>query len=169
MIQTLVALMVVLLIILVFISVRQGEKDTREKLIIKAQEYLAEADELELIKRERIIVAGIEYRKENARVAIKGLKEGDTVNLVREPENPHDNHAVKVCVKGIHVGYIPRYLSKEIFDNFSRILYIEVADALDFTKIPALYLNIGYKKKRGLSDEAVNFFNEHGQLLNSNE
>lgn len=165
MIQMLVALIVVLIIILVVISVRNGAKDNRDNLRIKAQKYITEANEIELIKRERIIVAGIEHRKEKARMALKGLKQGDTIGLIREPENPYDKHAVKVCVKGVHVGYIPRYLSKEIFDNFLEILYTEVADVLDFTETPALYLNIALNKKRGLSEEATLFFREHQDLL----
>lgn len=166
MILTLVALIVVLLIILVIVSIRKGEKDFKDNFRLKAQEYLREADETEFVKQERIIVAGIEYRKEKARMALKGLKEGDTVELVKEPENLYDKHAVKVCVKGVHVGYIPRYLSKEIFDNSLNIIYVEVADVLDFTQTPVLNINIGYYRKKGLSDEAVKFFKEHENLLN---
>lgn len=165
MIQTLVVLIVCLLIVLVVISARKSPKDIENDFRIKAKEYLREADETETVTRERIIVAGIEYRKEQARPMLRELNEGDTVELVPEPENLYDSHAVKVCVKGVHVGYIPRYLSKEIFDNFDGINSVIVDGVLDFTKTPSLYLNITLTKKKGLSDEAVNFFLEHQDLL----
>ncbi len=166
MIQTLVALIVFFLIVLIVISVRRSPKDLEDDFRRKAEIYLKEAETIENVTRERIIVAGIEYRKEAARSVLKQLKEGDAVELSPEPENPYDCHAVKVCVKGVHVGYIPRYLSKEIFDNFLGIYYAEVAGVIDFTETPSLYLNIALSKKKGLSDEAVNFFLEHQDLLN---
>ena len=35
------------------------------------------------------------------------LKRGSAVTLVPEPTNEHDPHAIKVCVDGVHVGYVP--------------------------------------------------------------
>lgn len=163
--QILVVLIICLFIVLVVISARKSPKDIENDFRIKAKEYLKEADELETVNHTRVVVAGIEYRKEQARSVLKELNEGDTVELIPEPENSYDSHAVKVCVKGIHVGYIPRYLSKEVFDNFNGINSVVVDGVIGFTKTPSLYLNITLNKKKGLSDEAVDFFLKHQDLL----
>ena len=49
----------------------------------------------------------------------KGLKEGDEIVLMREPDNKYDSNAIKVCDQQEHqIGYIPkntaRQISKEI-------------------------------------------------------
>lgn len=36
------------------------------------------------------------------------LRKGDTLHLVPEPENPHDEQAVKVMWRDIQIGYVPR-------------------------------------------------------------
>lgn len=36
------------------------------------------------------------------------LREGDTLVLVREPDNRHDARAVRVEWRGRHLGYLPR-------------------------------------------------------------
>jgi hypothetical protein len=36
------------------------------------------------------------------------LRVGDSLELVREPDNPHDPHAVSVSWRGHKLGYVPR-------------------------------------------------------------
>ena len=36
------------------------------------------------------------------------LREGDALQLVREPDNPHDPNAVRVDWQGRRLGYVPR-------------------------------------------------------------
>jgi hypothetical protein len=36
------------------------------------------------------------------------LREGDALELVREPDNPHDANAVRVDWRGRKLGYVPR-------------------------------------------------------------
>ena len=36
------------------------------------------------------------------------LRAGDTLELVREPDNPHDANAVRVDWRGHKLGYVPR-------------------------------------------------------------
>ena len=36
------------------------------------------------------------------------LRVGDALELVREPDNPHDPHAVSVSWRGHKLGYVPR-------------------------------------------------------------
>lgn len=42
------------------------------------------------------------------------LKRGSTVTLVPEPTNEHDPNAIKVCVDGVHVGYVPASETDEV-------------------------------------------------------
>lgn len=88
MIQTLVALIVFFLIVLIVISVRRSPKDLEDDFRRKAEIYLKEAETIENVTRERIIVAGIEYRKEAARSVLKQLKEGDAVDFLQSRRIP---------------------------------------------------------------------------------
>lgn len=36
------------------------------------------------------------------------MQVGDTLELVREPDNPHDPSAVMVAWNGLKLGYVPR-------------------------------------------------------------
>jgi hypothetical protein len=38
----------------------------------------------------------------------EGMRVGDTLGLVREPDNPHDANAVRIEWSGHKVGYVPR-------------------------------------------------------------
>lgn len=42
------------------------------------------------------------------------LKVGDTLTLVREPDNPHDKNAVRVEWQGRQLGYLPRLENQSI-------------------------------------------------------
>ncbi len=51
-------------------------------------------------------LAGFQYHAGNAlwdRLAV-----GDALDLVREPDNPHDPRAVRVEWRGLQLGYLPR-------------------------------------------------------------
>jgi HIRAN domain len=52
------------------------------------------------------LTAGLRYH--DARAVWDQMKEGESLVLVREPENPHDMNAVRVDWKGHPLGYIPR-------------------------------------------------------------
>lgn len=51
-------------------------------------------------------VAG--YRYHAGRAVFPLLKPGDRLDLVREPDNPHDPRAVRVDWRGAPLGYAPR-------------------------------------------------------------
>lgn len=51
-------------------------------------------------------LAGYQYHA--AGVLWDQLKVGDTLQLVREPNNPHDRNAVRVEWRGQQLGYLPR-------------------------------------------------------------
>lgn len=42
------------------------------------------------------------------------LQVGDELKLVLEPNNKFDSNAIMIFYKNIHIGYIPRYYSKEV-------------------------------------------------------
>ena len=51
-------------------------------------------------------LAGFRYYE--ARQAFAQLIVGEPLDLVREPDNPHDAHAVRVEWRGRKLGYVPR-------------------------------------------------------------
>ena len=48
------------------------------------------------------------------------LKLGDTLTLVREPNNPHDANAVSVYWNGQRLGYIPRRENSDVARQMDR-------------------------------------------------
>ena len=55
---------------------------------------------------QRSTLAGYRY---HAAPALAGaLQPGETLDLVREPDNPHDANAVRVEWQGRKLGYVPR-------------------------------------------------------------
>lgn len=52
------------------------------------------------------------------------LKPGDALQLVREPDNPHDRNAIRVEWRGKQLGYLPRVENQAIaveLDRGSRV------------------------------------------------
>jgi hypothetical protein len=48
------------------------------------------------------------FRYYDGRVLWSGIKVGDPLILVREPDNPHDANAIRVEWQGQKLGYVPR-------------------------------------------------------------
>lgn len=42
------------------------------------------------------------------------MRVGDTLNLIREPDNVHDSRAIRVEWQGQHIGYVPRRENTDI-------------------------------------------------------
>ena len=55
---------------------------------------------------QRSALAGYKYYE--AREWAWALRPGETLDLVREPDNPHDANAVRVEWEGRKLGYVPR-------------------------------------------------------------
>ena len=51
-------------------------------------------------------VAGFQYHEGEALWSLLNI--GDTLELVREPANPHDTNAIRIDYNGRKLGYIPR-------------------------------------------------------------
>ncbi|MBR4877012.1 MAG: SEL1-like repeat protein, partial [Rhodocyclaceae bacterium] len=54
----------------------------------------------------RCPVAGFQYHQ--GKTVWHRLKTGALLDLVREPENPHDAQAVRIELEGVQIGYVPR-------------------------------------------------------------
>ena len=50
-------------------------------------------------------IAGFQYH--DGALAFKKLKPGKKLELIAEPDNPHDPDAVAIYRKGAHLGYVP--------------------------------------------------------------
>lgn len=71
----------------------------------------------------RIIVqqsplAGFQYY--DGKVLWESMRVGDTLALVREPQNPHDANAVRVEWKGQPLGYVPRRDNSDVARQMDR-------------------------------------------------
>jgi hypothetical protein len=63
-------------------------------------------------------LAGFQYYAGAARW--DAMKVGDELDLVREPDNPHDVNAVRVEWRGIKLGYLPRAENRAVADEMDR-------------------------------------------------
>ena len=57
-------------------------------------------------------IAGVTH--DFRQVAVSGLRDGQALDLVPEPTNPHDPHAVAVYAKKKQVGYVPAFKSQMV-------------------------------------------------------
>ena len=57
-------------------------------------------------------LAGFRYYVGEARW--QSMKEGQTLTLIREPDNPHDGNAVRVEWQGEKLGYLPRRENRSV-------------------------------------------------------
>lgn len=72
-----------------------------------------------------IRVVGVSFRKgypDNLLRLHENYPNGELipVKLEREPENPHDSGAIKVCIGDDHIGYIPKVLNPPIAEAMDR-------------------------------------------------
>ena len=49
-----------------------------------------------------------------------GLRVGDALTLIREPDNPHDRNAVRVEWRGRMLGYLPRAENRSVAAEMDR-------------------------------------------------
>lgn len=63
-------------------------------------------------------LAGFQYHAGGA--LWEQLRAGDTLNLVREPDNPHDANAVRVEWRGQMLGYLPRLENRTVAAEIDR-------------------------------------------------
>lgn len=65
-------------------------------------------------------IVGMKYH-EGAQERLEDLKDGETLTLDRQPENPHDSNAVAICnIEGEFIGFIPAaqaVFAAELYDK----------------------------------------------------
>lgn len=66
----------------------------------------ASAESMARILVQHSPLAGFQYY--DGRTWWEGMKVGDPLTLVREPDNPHDANAIRVEWQGHKLGYVPR-------------------------------------------------------------
>lgn len=64
-------------------------------------------------------IAGVSFRGIYEQAMFRQLKEGQVLDLEREPENKYDPYAVKVMLtvsgERLHLGYVPKRHSETVF------------------------------------------------------
>lgn len=59
-------------------------------------------------------VVGIRHRGPEALAAVRQMKAGDRVRLVREADNPYDGNAVQIWFMAMFIGYVPKVANPSI-------------------------------------------------------
>lgn len=62
---------------------------------------------------------GGKFRTMDEKEVMLRMQRGDSVTLIREPENPHDPNAIRVMSGDAHIGYVPREQTEEIHPLFN--------------------------------------------------
>ena len=74
---------------------------------------------------DEVLCVGMHFRPAQAREIASALEPGNTLQLEREPENPHDPNAIKVIYdldgEPVHIGYIERDKAIYIADEFDAV------------------------------------------------
>lgn len=79
----------------------------------------------------RTEIAGMRFRPANNTYT---LQAHTPLELVPEPENPKDQHALKVCVDDLHLGYIPA-LASQVIARLIKLGFVVDAIATSPTRI----------------------------------
>lgn len=124
---------------------RQRDKEDEEekgKLFTSCNENL-----LPSFKNEHLIefeVAGLTHRSPEAIDRAGELSYGETVYLVKEPDNPYDEGAIKIMTDDdIHIGYVPRYLCAEVaglMDGDTGIAHVDYINYGKYCPFVHLYM-----------------------------
>ena len=59
-------------------------------------------------------VAGTTYGDAQENIKRFGCADIESFALVREPKNRYDPNAIKVEIAGLHLGYLPKHLAKDL-------------------------------------------------------
>ncbi len=72
-----------------------------------------------------VSVAGLQHYRGNDLAEL--IKEGDTLELKQQPDNPYDENAIMVMWHNNKIGYIPRALAKDIRRKISAGVVIKAS------------------------------------------
>lgn len=73
--------------------------------LLFALSFAVQAETVKLLVQSSPL-AGFQYHA--GKVLWERMKVGDTLSLIREPDNPHDARAVRVEWHDVQIGYLPR-------------------------------------------------------------
>lgn len=60
-------------------------------------------------------IAGLSFRPRGIKAEVASLKEGDAVDLVRDPSNTNDPNAIKImATNGTWLGYVSREVAAQL-------------------------------------------------------
>lgn len=105
------------------------EKDSNEVEILRATRGRSFTDNYEFVaafdkNKVEFDVAGTSHYAEDIEKCKLKLKVNEKLYLEHEPNNSNDPNAIKVLYKDngafYHLGYVPRYYSKEILDELNK-------------------------------------------------
>lgn len=74
----------------------------------------------------RFYVAGLQFNP-LAMMQISQMKAGDTVQLIPEPTNQYDPHALRVDFKKVKLGYVPRTLNQQVDPGLATVIKVDPA------------------------------------------
>ena len=66
------------------------------------------------MKRLKIKLVGVTVGDAQENIKKFGCRDIGSFALVREPDNPHDPNAIRVELSGLYLGYVPRYIAKNL-------------------------------------------------------
>ena len=70
-------------------------------------------------------LAGVTFGDAQENIKKFGCADIASYALIREPDNPHDPNAIRVCLGGFDMGYLPKPISQKLaplIDNSRRFL-----------------------------------------------
>lgn len=66
-------------------------------------------------------IAGLYFHQEETSALLDNDGEySGACQLVPEPDNPHDKNAIKVVIRGVHVGYVPAVKCSEVAERMQK-------------------------------------------------
>ncbi len=68
------------------------------------------------------------------------VRPGDPLTLVREPDNPEDQWAIRVCWRGDHLGYIGREVAEKLAPKIDRGAEVS-AEFIDLWEVDCVRTN----------------------------
>lgn len=106
---------------------------------------------------ETINISGCSFRELEFEAAFGPIEPGESkkiedeiLELVPEPDNPHDENAIKVMHEGHHLGYIPAYLA----EDYAPMLSAAVSTDRFMVNAPRIH----YRNKLVLNEQDQTFF-----------
>ncbi len=94
---------------LLLLARSEGQRETDMFEVFSAPERTPDAR-----YRMTFFVHGLRHRTEKALAVALELEPGERLHLQPDPGNPEDQEALKVIGRGEHVGFVPRYLLRDL-------------------------------------------------------